>query len=178
MSDPNDVVFKAAAFAARAHRNQIRKDGETPYFSHPVRVCLVVRQVFGFDDPNMLAAALLHDTVEDTTTDCDDIIEQFGPIVAKWVSVLSKDKRRPHDEREEEYAANLVSADWQAKVLKLADLYDNLGDSQTFGPEQRRKTVKKSHFYLDAVRKGLPLIAYKALQLVEARLAQIESGLT
>ena len=69
------IVFEAAAFAARAHRHQTRKDGETPYFSHPVRVCLVVRHVFGFDDPRMLAAALLHDTIEDTTTDCDDLIE-------------------------------------------------------------------------------------------------------
>jgi len=104
MSDPNEIIFEAAAFAARAHRNQFRKDKETPYFSHPVRVCLVVRQVFGFDDPHMLTAALLHDTIEDTTTDCDDIIERFGPVVAKWVAALSKDSRMPHDEREAQYA--------------------------------------------------------------------------
>ena len=90
MSDPNDIVFAAAAFAAKAHRHQLRKDKETPYFSHPVRVCLVVRQVFGFDDPRMLASALLHDTIEDTTTDCDDLIKQFGPEVALWVAALSK----------------------------------------------------------------------------------------
>ena len=69
MPNSNDIVFEAAAFAARAHHHQVRKDGRTPYFSHPVRVCLVVRQVFGFDDPRILAAALLHDTLEDTTTD-------------------------------------------------------------------------------------------------------------
>lgn len=178
MSDPNDLVFAAAAFAARAHRSQLRKDQVTPYVSHPFRVCLVVRHVFGFEEPNMLAAALLHDTIEDTTTDCDDITEQFGPTVAKWVAALSKDKRLPHDEREDQYAATLAAADWQAKVLKLADLYDNLGDSATFSPEQQRKTVKNSHFYLGAVRKGLPAQAEAALKLVDQRLTEIESGIT
>src|SRR6478609_2528890 len=114
-ADPNDIVFAAAAFAARAHRHQLRKDHETPYISHVFRVCMVVRQVFGFDDPKMLAAALLHDTIEDTATDCDDIIERFGPEVARWVAALTKDMRLPHDEREDVYAKGLAAADWQVK---------------------------------------------------------------
>jgi (p)ppGpp synthase/HD superfamily hydrolase len=178
MSDHNAIIFEAAAFAARAHKNQFRKDKVTPYFSHPVRVCLVVRQVFGFDDPAMLAAALLHDTIEDTTTDCDDIIERFGPLVAKWVAALSKDSRLPHDEREAEYAGILAAADWQVKVIKLADLYDNLGDSQSISPDRGRRTVQKSHFYLDAIRPDLPAEARTAFRLVEERLAEIESRLT
>src|SRR5262245_12163749 len=128
MSDPNAMLFEAVAFGAKAHRNHLRKDKETPYFSHPVRVCLVVRHVFGFDDPRMLAAALLHDTIEDTTTDYDDIVEQFGPEVARWVAAVSKDSRMPFDEREEAYCKALAAADWQAKVVKLGDLYDNIGD--------------------------------------------------
>jgi (p)ppGpp synthase/HD superfamily hydrolase len=178
MSDPNAIVFEAASFAARAHKNQFRKDKETPYFSHPVRVCLTVRQVFGFDDPQMLAAALLHDTIEDTSTDCDDIIERFGPTVGKWVSALSKDTRLPHDPREAEYSSVLAGSDWQVKVLKLADLYDNLGDSKSTSLAQKRKTVEKAHFYLAAVRHGLPPEADKAMKLVEQRLAEVESGLT
>ena len=79
MSDPNQIVFDAVAFAAWAHRHQVRKDNKTPYVSHVFRVCLTVRHVFGFDDPRMLAAAVLHDTIEDTTTDYDDLIEHFGP---------------------------------------------------------------------------------------------------
>jgi hypothetical protein len=64
------------------------------------------------------------------------------------------------------------------KVLKLADLYDNLGDCRSFPVETRRKTVGKSHFYLDAVRHGLPPDAGRAVRLVEQRLAEVESGLT
>ena len=63
-------------------RHQLRKDGQTPYAAHPFRVCLVVRHVFGLDDPDFLAAALLHDTIEDTTTDFYDVAEKFSPTVA------------------------------------------------------------------------------------------------
>jgi guanosine-3',5'-bis(diphosphate) 3'-pyrophosphohydrolase len=108
-----ELPFEAAAFAARAHQHQKRKDGQTPYVSHVFRVCLVARHVFGFDDPRMLAAALLHDTIEDTATDCDDISERFGPEVAKWVAALTKDMRLPDKEREEMYAKTLAGADWQ-----------------------------------------------------------------
>jgi len=177
MADENDVVFAAASFAARAHRHQLRKDGETPYFSHPVRVCLVVRQVFGFDDPRMLAAALLHDTIEDTTTDFDDLAKHFGPDVARWVASLSKDSRLPENERETAYRDALRSADWQVKAIKLADMYDNMGDSANLDAKGRRKTAKKVRNYLAALRTGLPPEAKKALRMVEARLEELEHRL-
>src|SRR5947209_274805 len=78
------LLLEAASFAARAHAGQLRKDGQTPYVSHVFRVCLVVRHLFGFDDGRMLAAALLHDTIEDTTTDFDDITRIFGTEIAEW----------------------------------------------------------------------------------------------
>lgn len=174
------MPFEAAAFAARAHRHHTRKDKETPYVSHVFRVCLVVRHTFGFDDPRMLAAALLHDTIEDTNTDCDDIIERFGEEVASWVSALTKETRLPHDEREADYVKRLSAAPWQVKVLKLADMYDNMGDSKNLPPSPGglKKSAKKTRFYLDAVRTGLPDAAQPALKLVEARLAELEAGLT
>src|SRR6266481_8104671 len=91
-------VLDAVAFAARAHQGQLRKDKQTPYVSHVFRVCLILRDLFGFDDPRMLCAALLHDTVEDTTTDFDDLTEKLSPEVAHWVALLTKDKRLPDGE--------------------------------------------------------------------------------
>src|SRR5688500_12351299 len=105
-----DQVLEAVAFAARAHQGHQRKDGTTPYVSHVFRVCLVVRDLFGFDDPRMLITALLHDTIEDTTTDFDDIAERFSPAVAEWVGYLTKDKRLPDDERERDYIERLKQA--------------------------------------------------------------------
>src|SRR5437762_6917708 len=102
-------MLEAASFAARAHRHQLRKDGQTPYAAHPFRVCLVVRHVFGIDDPEILAAALLHDTIEDTTTDYDDLEKQFGARVAGWAAALSKDKRLADDAREAAYTATLAA---------------------------------------------------------------------
>src|SRR5437667_8808683 len=102
-TDPNQMLFDAIGFAARAHRHQLRKDKETPYVSHVFRVCLVVREVFGFTDPSMLITALLHDTIEDTTTDFDDVEKHFGNEVARWVAFLTKNKAMPEAERERVY---------------------------------------------------------------------------
>src|SRR5438128_352105 len=81
---------RAVSFAARAHRHQLRKDQRTPYIAHPMRVCLIVRHVFDIEDTETLLIAVLHDTIEDTTTDFDDIAQQFGPDVAEGVALLSK----------------------------------------------------------------------------------------
>src|SRR5581483_11387251 len=100
IADPYRSLLEAASFAARAHKSQLRKDKETPYVAHVFRVCLIVRHVFGIDDPTALAAALLHDTIEDTTSDRDDLIEKFGNTAAEWAALLTKDKRLPDEERE------------------------------------------------------------------------------
>src|SRR4051812_42815601 len=111
---------QAASFAARAHQGQLRKDEQTPYIAHPVRVALTVRQLFGIDDPLALAAALLHDVIEDTKTDYDDLAAAFGQEVAQTVAALTKDGRLPEAEREPAYDALLKQASWQAKAVKLA----------------------------------------------------------
>jgi (p)ppGpp synthase/HD superfamily hydrolase len=119
---------RAAALASRAHRQQVRKDGQTPYVSHPFRVALTVHVVFGCADPVALAVALLHDTIEDTTIDYDDILQQFGPEVADCVAALTKNKALREDLREPEYDQRLARADWRARLVKLADTYDNLSE--------------------------------------------------
>src|SRR5205823_13691949 len=76
--------------------------------------------LFGIRDPKVLAAAVLHDTIEDTTTDYDDLAERFGKDVADWVASLTKDMRRPEDEREEEYRAR--SEEHTSELQSLAYL--------------------------------------------------------
>src|SRR5713226_2439790 len=144
-------LLEAIAFAARAHQGQLRKDGATPYASHVFRVCLVLRHVFGINDQQSLMAAALHDTLEDTNTDFDNLTENFGEEVATWVAALSKDKRLPEEQREQSYAEALARAPWQVKTCKLADVYDNVMDSLQSEPQQRAHVLKRAHYYLDAL---------------------------
>jgi len=152
VEDAYRPLLEAVSFAARAHQGQLRKDGKTPYASHVFRACLVLRHVFGIDDPRSLTTAALHDTIEDTTTDFDDLEEKFGRQVAEWVALLSKDSRLPEDEREKAYIAGLVKAPWQVKAAKLADIFDNLMDMKSSSAEKRAKTLKKLGGYLDALK--------------------------
>jgi len=119
---------RAASFAARAHAGQIRKDNLTPYFAHPVRVAMVIRHVFECEDEVAIAGAYLHDTIEDTTTDYDDLLEHFGREVADAVAAMSKNMILVEPEREADYDARLAAGPWQGRLIKLADVYDNTLD--------------------------------------------------
>lgn len=125
-----DLWRRAAAAAARWHRGQTRRDNKTPYVSHVYRVAMTVRHTFGCDDEECLAIALLHDVIEDTPADYDDVFEAFGEVVAKGVAALTKDMRLPEEEREPAYDAQLAEAGWRAKMVKLADTVDNLLDAK------------------------------------------------
>jgi len=171
--NPFARVAEAVSFAARAHRHQLRKDGHTPYAAHPFRVCLVVRHVFGIDDPVVLAAALLHDTIEDTTTDYDDLVGRFGAEVADCVAALSKDTRLPEAEREAAYLRQVLAGDWRVAVCKLADGYDNLSDFRVLSPAGQAKQLGKVSEYLDALRPAVPPEARPAFGIVEALVSSL-----
>ena len=176
LQDTFRPLLEAVAFAARAHRHQIRKDNRTPYASHVFRVCLVVRQVFGIDDPHALMAGVLHDTIEDTNTDYDDVKKEFGPEVAAWVAALSKDKRLDEEPREQAYMATLAAAPWQVKVCKLADIFDNLMDSVHLGPEQRAAQPDAvTRIPARAAAPGLPEQAREPFKIVLRLLAELEA---
>ncbi|MBL8760976.1 MAG: bifunctional (p)ppGpp synthetase/guanosine-3',5'-bis(diphosphate) 3'-pyrophosphohydrolase [Phycisphaerae bacterium] len=136
-----ELIQRAASFAARAHAGHTRADGTTPYFSHVVRVSMVLRHEYGCDDAQAVAAALLHDTIEDTPTDYDDIAEHFGDEVARIVAALTKSMILPEAQREIDYDARLAKADWRARLIKLADVYDNLSDMLQTG--EKRKSLSK-----------------------------------
>lgn len=127
---PTELLWqRAAQLAATFHRHQLRRDGATPYIAHPLRVAITVTQVFHEHDDTILAAALLHDVLEDTTCDYDDIEAVCGAEVACLVAALTKDKRIPEDQREEAYARQIAQSDWRVRMIKLADVYDNLSDA-------------------------------------------------
>lgn len=177
MTPPPDEYYRplleAVSFAARAHQGQMRKDGRTPYVAHVMRAMLILRDAFGIADRDALTAAVLHDTIEDTTTDFDDVTERFGPAVAGYVVALTKDKRLAYEEREDRYLAGLASAPWPVKVCKFADIFDNLMDSAHLRPEQRAKTLAKSRAFVAALSADLPPEARRAHEVVTALLARM-----
>jgi guanosine-3',5'-bis(diphosphate) 3'-pyrophosphohydrolase len=140
---PHPLWMHAASFAARAHRHQLRKDRVTPYFAHCVRVAMVVRDVFKCEDEAAICAAYLHDTIEDTPTDFDDIEAAFDTRIAEIVAALTKNMTLPEAAREKEYDARLAAADWRARLVKLADAYDNFIDAATRLDKTRRDSRRK-----------------------------------
>ncbi len=131
---------QAAAFAANAHRNQTRHD-ERPYVSHCFRVAMTLNLIFGFDDPEVIAGALLHDTIEDCDVDYDEILAEFGRTVADYVAVMTKDMRMEEESREIAYDQQLADGPWQGRLIKLSDVYDNFTDSPL---ETREKYISKA----------------------------------
>ena len=123
------LVYHATNLASRLHQHQVRKDSVTPYISHLSRVSYILTNVFGCKDPVVIAAGILHDAIEDTTADFDEIAEATSLEVAQLVSALTKDMRIPEVRREEVYDQQMKQAPWQVRLIKLADVYDNLCDS-------------------------------------------------
>jgi len=161
---------EAASFAARAHRHQNRKDGQTPYIAHPFRVAMTIRDIFGCEDEVTIAAAILHDTIEDTTTDYDDLLKAFGEGVARTVAAVTKNMALPEKERETSYDAQLAKADWRARLVKLGDVYDNLTDTAETRPHKMADMLDKCRRAVAMARAeaaGDPVMA-RAVERVEA----------
>ena len=85
------LLDKAIIFAVNAHRGQLRKGSNAPYILHPMEAAAIVAAMT--DDEEVIAAAVLHDTVEDTAVTLDEICEQFGKRVAELVAAESENKR-------------------------------------------------------------------------------------
>lgn len=162
---------QATSWAARAHRHQVRKDGQTPYVAHPMRVALTVRHVFECADAVALTIALMHDLIEDTTTDYDDLCREFGTEVAQAVACLTKDKRLPEEQREAAYYAQVARSTWRVRLVKLADAFDNLCDAVQTDRQQR--AIEKAKLALAAAG-GDPQLETACREL-EALIARIEA---
>ena len=123
------LVLKAVKFAAQKHRDQRRKDQESsPYIIHPISVALVMAEVGGIDDPEFLAAALLHDTLEDTNTSPDELETEFGQRVRKLVEEVTDDKSLPREERKNKQIENAARLSDGAALIKLGDKISNVQD--------------------------------------------------
>jgi (p)ppGpp synthase/HD superfamily hydrolase len=125
---PN-LLAKARAFATISHSGQMRKDGKSPYIVHPERVVKALQEA-GVTDQEVLAAAYLHDVLEDTNGVIDGV---FPERVVKLV----KDLTKPAGIKDKNaYISGFADKPFEVVLIKLADRYDNLLDgSKTLKPE-------------------------------------------
>lgn len=121
------IILEAIGFSAESHNGQARKNAaKTPYIIHPISVTEHLITIGGVYDRDILVAALLHDTVEDTKTTFVDINRAFGTNVEAYVKEVTDDKSLPKAERKKLQIATAPKKSKGAAQIKLADKYDNL----------------------------------------------------
>ena len=130
-----NLLLDALAFAAAKHRNQRRKDVDaSPYINHPIALARVLSVEAGIHDETVIAAALLHDTIEDTETTYDELLARFGPAVASIVAEVTDDQNLAKAERKALQVAHAPHMSQGAKWVKLADKTCNLRDVASAPP--------------------------------------------
>ena len=125
----NQLILKAAHFAAQKHRDQRRKDEDSlPYINHPISVAKINSEIGNIEDPEVLAAALLHDTIEDTKTTPEELIDNFGERVCSLVQEVTDDKNLPKLERKQRQIDHAKEISEGAALIKLGDKISNVTD--------------------------------------------------
>jgi guanosine-3',5'-bis(diphosphate) 3'-pyrophosphohydrolase len=144
----NQLILKAVDFAAKKHRDHRRKDeAASPYINHLIEVALLLFEVGGIEDPEILAAALLHDTLEDTRTDTTELAEQFGTRICRLVEEVSDDKSLPREVRKDRQISHAGGLSPEATLIKLADKISNVTDTTHSPPPDW--SVERRIAYLD-----------------------------
>ena len=145
-------IRAAFEFAAKAHGAQLRKDG-SPFITHPLAVAQIVAEELHLDSES-IEAALLHDTIEDTSATHEDISRLFSPTVADLVEGVSKLTRVHYTSKEEEQMENLrkmlmaMSKDIRVILIKISDRLHNMRTMEYQTPEkQKQKSFETMEIY-------------------------------
>ena len=167
----NLLVRSAAAFAVAAHGavGQKRKYNGEPYHLHPFAVAALVSQVS--NSPAMIAAALLHDVVEDTKVDLGTILDTFGPEVASLVDDLTDASRLTDGNREIRKAidrAHSEAASPDAQTIKVADLIDNTRSIVERDPAFAKVYMAEKRLLLAVLTKADANLRTTADELIQA----------
>jgi GTP pyrophosphokinase len=162
------IIERAYAVAAKAHEGQLRRSGE-PYITHPVAVAQILADL-GLG-PRSIAAALLHDTVEDTGYELDELTQEFGDEVAMLVDGVTKlDKVKYGDAAQAETVRKMIvamSKDIRVLIIKLAD---RLHNARTWGFVPPEKAQKKATETLEIYA---PLAHRLGIQAIKSELEDL-----
>ena len=172
--DDTSLLIRALEFAARKHRMQRRKDREaSPYINHPIALMSVLCVEGGVHDPSILAAAALHDTVEDTETSLAELEAKFGSRIAGIVAEMTDDKGLPKAERKRLQIERASHKSREAAFVKLADKICNLRDVASQPAADWDLARRRDYFaWAKAVVDGLPSVSPKLRGLFDAAYAK------
>ncbi len=141
------LLLRTLAFAARKHRHQRRKDARgLPYINHPIALAHVLYAEGGVSDIQVLCAAILHDTLEDTSTTRSELAALFGDKIADIVFEVTDDRRLPKRERKRLQIKHAGELSTEARLVKLADKICNLRDILASPPVGWSKSRKRDYF--------------------------------
>jgi (p)ppGpp synthase/HD superfamily hydrolase len=139
-------ILQALDFAARKHKFQRRKGFyRIPYINHPIRVMLILSKEGGIASPIILAAAALHDVLEDTECSEDEISQQFGSEVLRIVKEVTDDMRLPSAERKRLQIIKTPGLSEEGRLIKIADKIANMQDILNYPIEWTRQR-KRNYF--------------------------------
>ena len=171
-------VIRAVEFAAKKHRMQRRKDSDaSPYINHPIALMHVLCIDGGIRDPKILAAAALHDTIEDTETTPSELVAEFGADVADLVVEMTDDKSLPKVERKRLQIDRARHMTRDGALVKLADKICNLRDIAASPPENWSLERRIEYFdWAKAVVDGLPRVNSRLLKMFEEAYAKRPTG--
>ena len=147
MEDRLGGILDALQFAAHKHRDQRRKDLEaSPYINHPIALANVLWREGGVKRPDVICAALLHDTIEDTDTTASELRRRFGKKVAGIVDEVTDDKTLDKVQRKRAQVEHAPTLSREAKLVKLADKICNLRDMAASPPKTWPKSRVRAYF--------------------------------
>jgi GTP diphosphokinase / guanosine-3',5'-bis(diphosphate) 3'-diphosphatase len=142
------LLLKVIYYAAEKHVDQRRKnEKESPYINHPIKVAKVIWEDGCVRDMDVIAAALLHDTIEDTGVREEELAELFSPKIASIVKEVTDDKDLDKQIRKQKQIEHAPHLSFQAKQVKLGDKICNVEDIQNNPPAKWTDTRREE--YLD-----------------------------
>lgn len=156
-----ELIEKAIIFAAKAHANQVRKGTDIPYITHPYAVGMLLQKAKCSEE--VIAAGILHDTLEDTNTTYEDLVDTFGVRIANLVAAASEnDKSLPWEARKQLTIEMLKNASIEEIQVAVADKLHNLrairADYSLFGEklwERFNRGKREQHWYYAGFVKAL-----------------------
>ena len=150
------IVSDSKKFAKKKHQHQFRDDKKTPYWKH-LEIVVNNLKALGINDQRTYCAGWLHDTIEDTDTDFDDVEKEFDKKTAEIVATVTKDTRMRKKEREIAYCKQLKKGSWQAQIVKFADILANLEDLKNAKRPNnwKRDQARNKLEYYNSIKHGL-----------------------